>query len=59
MVKRLQNFVQLSAQEMVTLGTGHYLCWGGGESWGGPGLFFLRKGYLTMVGRGSLCVNKF
>ena len=40
---------------MVTLGTGHYLCvWPIFlEKRGGP------KGYLTMVGRGSLCVNKF
>ena len=34
---------------------------GGGESWGGPGLFFLEKrGGLkenfTMIGGGSLCV---
>ena len=43
MVKRLQNFVQLSAQEMVTLGTGHYLCWGGGiMGWARP-IFFEKR----------------
>ena len=35
--------------------------WGGGESWGGPGLFFLGKRggpkeNFTMIGGGSLCV---
>ena len=41
--------------------TGHYLCGGGGKSWGGPGLFFLEKRggpkeNFTMIGGGSLCV---
>ena len=38
-----------------------YVGWGGGKSWGGPGLFFLEKRggpkeNFTMIGGGSLCV---
>ena len=49
--------------DTLILGTGHYLCGGGGggKSWGGPGLFFLEKrggpkGNFTMIGGGSLSV---
>ena len=66
---RIFNERATSCHDMAqfgTLGSGHYLCGGGGAGWGeksrgGPGLFFLEKRggpkeNFTMIGGGSLCV---